>query len=67
LVFTGEMNDSDTYHLWHLSEDLGEQENLAGQEPERVRQMYDTMTAYFKRVGWDESQAVAFPWENDTK
>jgi arylsulfatase A-like enzyme len=46
-------------HLWNLSEDLGEQENLIDQQPERAQKMYDAMTEYFARVGWDESQAGA--------
>ena len=49
--------ESDTLHLWDLTEDLGEQNNLIDQQPERAQEMYDAMTAYFASVGWDESQA----------
>ncbi|MCK5172407.1 MAG: sulfatase-like hydrolase/transferase, partial [Planctomycetes bacterium] len=49
--------ESDTMHLWNLTEDLGEQNNLIDQQPERAAEMYDAMTAYFASVGWDESQA----------
>lgn len=44
-------------HLWNLSEDMGEQNNLIDQQPERAQEMYNAMTTYFASVGWDESQA----------
>jgi len=55
--------DSGTTHLWKISKDLGEQSNLAEQESDMARQMYDTMTGYFKTVGWNESQVAVLPWK----
>ncbi len=57
--------DSNTFHLWHLGEDLGEQNNLAVQMPEKVQQMYNSLTEYLRGAGWDESQAAPFPWEEN--
>ncbi len=48
-------------HLWKIDEDLGEQKNLFKDQPERADKMYATMTEYFKRFGWDESQSKVRP------
>lgn len=49
-------------HLWNISEDLSEQYNLVEKYPQKAKAMYEAMTSYFHGVGWDESQAVPFPW-----
>ena len=49
--------DTGRMFLFNLKKDVGESRNLANEEPERVKRMYNDMTAYFKRFGWDESQA----------
>ena len=42
-------------YLYNLHDDPGEQNNIAEREPDRAKQMYEEMTAYFARYGWDES------------
>jgi arylsulfatase A len=49
--------DTGRIFLFNLKKDIGESRNLADKEPEMAKRMYDDMTAYFKRFGWDESQA----------
>ena len=46
---------ADKLLLYNLSEDIGERNNLASSQPERAERMYNTMTAYFERCGWEES------------
>ena len=48
--------DSDQLLLYDLVEDIGESKNLAEEKPEMVKQLYAQMTAYFKRLDWDESE-----------
>jgi len=48
--------DSGQTFLYNLEEDIGESPDLAGQKPELAKRLYDTMTAYFQRFGWDESR-----------
>ena len=45
-------------HLWDLNNDLGEQENLIEQHPEKASKMYAALTAHLKSHNWDESMAV---------
>jgi len=49
--------DTGRIFLFNLKKDIGESRNLADEESELAKRMYDDMTAYFKRFGWDESQA----------
>lgn len=42
--------------LFDLKKDIGERNNLADEQPERAAKMYNEMTAYFNRFGWDESK-----------
>lgn len=42
--------------LFNLKKDIGESHDLSRQLPELAQRMYERMTAYFKRFGWDESQ-----------
>jgi arylsulfatase A-like enzyme len=51
--------DVDERYLFNLAQDVGESDNLANDEPERVDSLYGAMTSYFARFGWDESQAKA--------
>ena len=48
--------DSDQLLLYDLVEDIGESKNLAEEKPEMVKQLYAQLTAYFKRLDWDESE-----------
>ena len=48
--------DTGRIFLFNLKEDIGESKNLADENPELAKHMYDDMTAYFKRFGWDESK-----------
>jgi len=48
--------DTGRQFLFNLKTDIGESRNLANEKPELAKRMYDNMTAYFKRFGWDESQ-----------
>jgi hypothetical protein len=48
--------DTGTIFLFNLKTDIGESRNLANEKPEMAKRMYDDMTSYFKRFGWDESQ-----------
>lgn len=43
-------------YLFNLNEDLGERRNLVDRDPHRATRMLATMTEYFGRFGWDESQ-----------
>ncbi|MCZ6671359.1 MAG: sulfatase-like hydrolase/transferase [Verrucomicrobia bacterium] len=58
---------SNTVHLWDISEDLGEQKNLINKQPQKAKAMYQAMTEYFNRIGWDESQAAKMPWRTQAK
>ena len=51
--------DADERYLFNLARDIGERDNLAADEPERVESLYGAMTSYLARFGWDESQARA--------
>lgn len=42
-------------YLYNLKTDIGEKVDLSDNEPERAKRMYDEMTSYFKRFGWNES------------
>lgn len=42
--------------LFNLKEDISESHDLSRQRPELAQRMYNRMTAYFKRFGWDETQ-----------
>jgi arylsulfatase A-like enzyme len=48
--------DTGRVFLFDLKEDIGESRNLADEKPELAKRMYNDMTAYFKRFGWDESK-----------
>ena len=48
--------DTDRMFLFNLKEDIGESHDLSKVKPELAKSMYNDMTAYFKRFGWDESQ-----------
>ncbi len=48
--------DTGRLFLFNLKTDIGESRNLATVQPELADRMYRQMTAYFKRLGWDESQ-----------
>lgn len=50
--------ESNTLHLWNVTEDLGEQHNLLETMPEKVSQLSKSIDAYYKHVGWEESEAV---------
>lgn len=47
--------DTSRIFLFDLNQDIGERHNLADAKPNLAKQMYDDMTSYFKRFGWDES------------
>ncbi|NQT86140.1 sulfatase-like hydrolase/transferase [bacterium] len=51
--------DTGRVFLFDLEEDIGESRDLAKEKPELARRMYDDMTAYFKRFGWDESRIAS--------
>jgi len=51
--------DTQRIFLFNLKEDIGESNNLADEEPELAKRMYDDMIAYFKRFGWDESKITS--------
>lgn len=51
--------DTGRVFLFNLKEDIGESRNLADEKPELAKRMYNDMTAYFKRFGWDESRISA--------
>jgi arylsulfatase A len=59
--------DSGKMHLWKIDEDLSEQNNLLKEQPERAEKMYATMTEYFKRFDWDESQSIERDFSKDNK
>jgi len=46
--------DTGRVFLFNLKEDIGESKNLADEKPELAKRMYDIITAYLKRFGWDE-------------
>jgi arylsulfatase A-like enzyme len=48
--------DTGRVFLFNLKEDIGESNNLSDEKPAMAKRMYDDMTAYFKRFGWDESR-----------
>ena len=48
--------DTGRIFLFNLKEDIGESKNLVDEKSELAKHMYDDMTAYFKRFGWDESR-----------
>lgn len=56
---------SGTTHLWDISQDPGEQNNLTEKHPGKAAEMYQAMTEYFKSVDWDEHQASPLPWKNN--
>jgi len=47
--------DTGKIFLFNLKKDIGESNDLSAEQPERTKQMYSDLTAYFKRFGWDES------------
>jgi arylsulfatase A-like enzyme len=47
--------DTGRAFLFDLRDDIGEARDIAGERPDLAKRMYDDMTAYFKRFGWDES------------
>jgi len=49
--------DTGRIFLFNLKKDIGESCNLADQESELAKWLHDTIIRYFKRFGWDESQA----------
>ena len=53
---------SNTLHLWNVSTDLGEQENLVDQQPERAKNLYDALTQYLEDVDWAEADASQIQW-----
>ncbi len=48
--------DSGKILLYDLKKDIGESRNLAKTQPELANRLYQQLTAYFKRFGWDENQ-----------
>ncbi len=42
--------DKGTPHLFDLSQDISESNNLASQQPDRVRQMYNAINAWKRDV-----------------
>jgi arylsulfatase A-like enzyme len=48
--------DSGKLFLYYLQDDIGESRNFADEKPDLAKNLYDEMTAYFKRFGWDESR-----------
>lgn len=48
--------DSREIFLYDLEKDIGESRNLARDRPEQADRLYQQLTAYFKRFGWDENQ-----------
>jgi arylsulfatase A-like enzyme len=48
--------DSDQLLLYDLVEDIGESNDLAEEKPALTKQLYAQLTAYFKRLDWDESE-----------
>ncbi len=48
--------DTGRIFLFNLKTDIGESHNLADAKPELAKRMYEDMTAYFDRFGWNESQ-----------
>jgi arylsulfatase A len=48
--------DTGRVFLFNLKEDIGESNNLADENPELTKRMYDDMTTYFARFGWNESK-----------
>ena len=39
-----ELGNSEAFQLYHLKEDIGEQQNLAAQQPEKLKEMIDAFT-----------------------
>jgi len=50
--------DTGRVFLFNLKEDIGESKNLADEKPELAKRMYDIITAYLKRFGWDEGKIL---------
>ncbi|PHS03124.1 MAG: sulfatase [Blastopirellula sp.] len=48
--------DTGKMFLFNLKKDIGESHDLTDEQPELAGHMYEAMTAYFKRFGWDETQ-----------
>ncbi len=48
--------NTDRLFLFNLKTDIGESRNLVPENPDLAKRLYDQMTAYFSRFGWDESQ-----------
>jgi hypothetical protein len=51
--------DTQRIFLFNLKKDISESNNLADEEAELAKRMYDDMIAYFKRFGWDESKITS--------
>ncbi|MHC4250320.1 MAG: sulfatase-like hydrolase/transferase [Planctomycetota bacterium] len=47
--------DTGRVFLFDLRDDIGESRSLADEKPDMAKRMYEDMTAYLKRFGWDES------------
>jgi arylsulfatase A len=47
--------DTGRVFLFNLKQDIGERRNLAEEKPGLATRMYNDMTAYFQRCGWNES------------
>lgn len=47
-------------HLWSLWDDLGEQENLIKESPEKADLLRSNMDNYYQRLGWDQKEHIDF-------
>jgi arylsulfatase A-like enzyme len=50
--------ESGKEHLWSLWDDLGEQNNLIDEMPEKVELLRNNMDGYFERLGWDRTEHI---------
>lgn len=50
--------ESGKEHLWSLWDDLGEQNNLIDEMPEKADLLRTNMDDYFERLGWDQTEHV---------
>ena len=50
-------------YLWSLWDDLGEQNNLIGNLPQKAAQLRSNLDDYFQRFGWDQEEHINYKME----